>query len=178
MASKLFRTIGNATPLNHVGRLRYFDSTKSILDFDPSKRVFRRIQKSLTKQLATLSFYDLNTLIVPSDRWAVYEDFVDLEGLRGEQEALELLRAFIIENHLCSELVRIAYDPTKPLPKLLPLLVTQLLNAFEIIKQEARQALKKLHRQFRFSVITPAIQLPQRSPNAPNTAPALSLVAA
>jgi hypothetical protein len=88
------------------------------------------------------------------------------------------LRAFIIENHLCSELVRIAYDPTKPLPKLLPLLVTQLLNAFEIIKQEARQALKKLHRQFRFSVITPAIQLPQRSPNAPNTAPALSLVAA
>lgn len=178
MASKLLRTIGNSTPLNDVGRLRYFDSTESILSFNPSKRVFRRIQKSLSKQLATLSFYDLNTLIAPQDRWAVYEDFVDLVSLRGEQEALELLRAFIIENHLCRELVRIAYDPTKPLPKLVPLLLTQLLHAFEIKKQEARQALKRLHRQFRFSSFTPAIQLPQRSPNAPNTAPALSLVAA
>ena len=177
MASKLSKTISNATPLNHVGRLPYFDSTKSILDFN-STRAFRKVKKTLDKKLATLSFYDLNTLIAPSNRWAIYEDFVDLEGLRGEQEALELLRAFIIENHLCSELIRMAYNPTKPLPKLLPLLVTQLLNAFEIIKQEARQALKKLHRQFRFSVITPAIQLPQRSPNAPNTAPALSLVAA
>jgi hypothetical protein len=177
MASKLLRTIGNATPLSYVRRLRYFDSTETILDFN-STRTFRRAKKTLDKKLATLSFYDLNTLIAPSERWAIYEDFVELEGLRGEQEALELLRAFIIENHLCGELIRIAYDPTRPLPKPLPLLVTQLLNAFEIIKQKARQALKKLHRQFRFSVITPAIQLPQRSPNAPNTAPAYSLVAA
>jgi hypothetical protein len=128
MASKLLRNIGNATPLNYVGRLRYFDSTKSILGFDSSKREFRRIQKSLDRQLAGLSFYDLNTLIAPNDRWAVYEDFVHVEGLQGEPEALELLRAFIIENHFCNELVRIAYDPTKPLPKPLPLLVTQLLN--------------------------------------------------
>jgi hypothetical protein len=178
MASKLSKTIGNATPLNYVGRLRYFDPHKSILDFNPSKRVFRRIQKSVNKQLKTLSFYDLNTLIAPNDRWAVHEDFMYLDGLRSEQEALELLRAFIIENHFCSELVRVAYDPTAPLPKLLPLLATQLLNAYELVKQEARKALKQLGRQFRFSVITPAIQLPQRSPNAPNTAPALSLVAA
>jgi len=178
MATKLLRTIGNAMPLNHVGRLLYFDFTKSILDFNPSKRVFRRIENAVSKQLAPLSFYELNTLIAPSDRWAVYEDFVYLEGVRGEQAALELLRRYILENHLCSELVRVAYDPTKPMPVLWEQLAKQLFNAFQIKKQENYKALRRLHRQFRFSVITPAIRLPQCSPNAPNTAPALSLVAA
>ena len=178
MASKLFRIIGNATPLNHVGRLRYFDSTKSILDFDPSKRVFRRIQKSLTKQLATLSFYDLNTLVASKDRQGVYDDFMELQFRIGEAAALDLLRAFLVENHLCNLLVRLSYDPTKPFPGSLRLLATQLFNAFENAKIEARRILKRLHRSFRFSSITPAIQLPQCSPNAPNTLPAFSLVAA
>ena len=180
MASKLSKTIGNATPLNHVGRLLYFDFTKSILDFNPSKRVFRRIENAVSKQLASLSFYELNTLIAPSDRWAVYEDFVYLEGVRGEQAALELLRRYILENHLCSELVRVAYDPTKPMPVLWEQLAKQLLNTLKIKKQAARRLLKQLHQSFsfRFRFIATPIASTQYAPNAPNTAPALSLVAA
>jgi hypothetical protein len=178
MASKLLRSIRFSTPVRNVGCLRYFNPAKSILDFDPSKRDFRRVKAAVSRQIAALSFYDLSTLVAPDDRQAIYDDFMEIESRIGESAALDLLRAYLVENHLCNELVRIAYDPTKPIPGLLRLLATQLLNAFEILKSRAREALKRLHRSFRFSVITPAIQLPQRSPNAPNTAPALSLAAA
>ena len=97
---------------------------------------------------------------------------------KNRDYAMEQLRLYLVENYLQTDLLRVAYDPTAPLPKLLPLLATQLLNAYAILKSKIYQTLKRLHRSFRFSVITPAIQLPQRSPNAPNTAPALSLVAA
>ena len=178
MASKLLRSIRISTPVRFVGRLRYFNPAKSILDFDPSKRDFRRVKDAVSRQIAPLNFYDLNTLVAPDDRQSIYDDFMEIESHIGEAAALDLLRAYLVENHLCNELVRIAYDPTAPLPKPLPLLATHLLNAFELLKQEARKALKQLRHKFRFSVVTPAIQLPQRSPNAPNTAPALSLVAA
>ena len=178
MASKLLRSIRFSTPVQNVGRLRYFNPAESILDLDPSKRDFRRVKAAVSRLIATLSFYDLNTLVAPDDRQAIYDDFMDIEIRLGESAALDLLRAYLVENHLCNELVRIAYDPTQPIPVLLRLLATQLLNAFEILNSRAREALKRLHRSFRFRVITPAIQLPQRSPNAPNTAPAFSLAAA
>ena len=178
MATKLPRTIGNSTPLNYAGRLLYFNPAKSILDFDPSKRDFRRVKAAVSKQIATLSFYDLNTLVAPSHREIIYYDFIEIESRIGEAAALDLLRAYLVENHLCNELVRIAYDPTKPIPGSLRLLATQLFNAFEIERSKARRVLKQLRRSFRFNVITPAIQLPQCLPNAPNTAPAFSLVAA
>jgi hypothetical protein len=178
MATKLPRTIGNSTPLNYAGRLRYFNPAKSILDFDPSKRDFRRVKAAVSRQVATLSFYDLNTLVASKDRQSVYDDFMELQFRIGEPAALDLLRAFLVENHLCNLLVRLSYDPTKPFPGSLRLLATQLFNAFEIEKSKARQILKRLHRIFRFSSITPAIQLPQVAPNAPNTLPAFSLVAA
>lgn len=178
MASKLLRSIGDSTPLNNAGRLRWFNPAESILDFDPSKRELRRVKAAVSKQIATLSFYDLSTLIAAKDRQWVYDDFMEIQFRIGEAAALDLLRAYLVENHLCNELVRIAYDPTKPIPGSLRLLATQLLNAFELQKSKARRVLKRLHRSFRFSVITPAIQLPQCSPNAPNTAPAFSLVAA
>ena len=178
MATKLPRTIGNSTPLNYAGRLRYFNPAKSILDFDPSKRDFRRVKAAVSRQVSTLSFYDLNTLVASKDRQGVYDDFMELQFRIGEAAALDLLRAFLVENHLCNLLVRLSYDPTKPFPGSLRLLATQLLNAFEIEKNKARQILKRLHHSFRFSSITPAIQLPQVAPNAPNTLPAFSLVAA
>jgi hypothetical protein len=58
------------------------------------------------------------------------------------------------------------------------LLLPQLFNTVKLQKSKARQILKRLHRSFRFSSITPAIQLPQVAPNAPNTLPAFSLAAA
>ena len=64
----------------------------------------------------------------------IKDDFMEIESRIGESAALDLLRAYLVENHLCNELVRIAYDPTKPSPGLLRLLATQLLNAFEILK--------------------------------------------
>lgn len=185
MASKLSRVIPPATPVLHVGSLRYFDrnlgSYKDLnvraLDFG-SNRAWRRIEKNLTKQVANLELCDLLPLIAPENQWEIENDFYTLEMRKDRAYAMEQLRLYLVENYLCNELLRVAYDPTKPLPKLLPLLATQLLNAYELVKQKARMTLKQLRRIFRFSVFTPFIQLPQRSPNAPNTAPAFSLVAA
>lgn len=178
MASKLLRSIRISTPVRNVGRLHRFDPAKSILDFYPSKRDFRRVKTAASRQIATLSFYELNTLVAPDDRQTIYDDFMTIESWIGESAALDLLRAFLIENHLCNELLRIAYDPTKPLPVLWKQLAKQLFNVFEIKKRKAKAALKRLHRRYRFNVIAPAIQLLQHAPNAPNRAPALSLAAA
>lgn len=184
MASKLSRTIPPATPVLYVGWLRSFDQnifgrdlTVRALDFG-SNRTWRRVEKSLYKQVANLTLADIFTLIAPEHQWAIENDFYELEMRKNRDYAMEQLRLYLVENYLHTELLRVAYDPTAPLPKLLPLLATQLLNAFESVKRAARELLKQLRRRFRFSVITPAIRLPQRSPNAPNTAPALSLVAA
>ena len=178
MASKLARPIHRLTPIEHVGRLKRFEPSQSLLSTYQSNREFRRKMVAANRQLARLSFYELFQFVALSDREMIFEDFRDIELEFGESKALDLLRAYFIENYLTGELIRISYDPTKPLPGLIRLLKTQLLNAFEIENKRVRQALKQLHRSFKFNVITPVIQLPQSSPNAPNTAPALSLVAA
>ncbi len=180
MASKRARPIHRLTPIEYVGGLKQFEPSQSLLRTYQSNREFRRKMAAVNQQLSPLSFYELFEFVALSDyyREIIFEDFYDMAIDLGESKALDLLRAYFIENYLTGELIRISYDPTKPLPGLIRLLKTQLLNAFEIENKRVRQALKQLHRSFKFNVITPVIQLPQSSPNAPNTAPALSLVAA
>jgi hypothetical protein len=178
MAANRARSIRYQIPLHNVGRLKWFKPSQSLLSIYQSNRKFRRIMATANRQLAPLSFYELFQFVALSDREMIYEDFRDIELEFGESKALDLLRDYFIENYLFNELIRISYDPTKPLPGLIQLLKTHLLNALAIENSRVRQALLLLRNSFKFNVITPAILLPQRSPNAPNTAPALSLVAA
>lgn len=184
MASKLFKTIGNATPLHNVGRLRYFDRSYGgkdlnvrALDFG-SNRAIRRFYERTSQQVTNKDLVDLLLLVHENDAKTLANDFYILERDKNQKYALEQLRLYLVEAHIVNELVRIAYDPTAPLPKQLPLLATDLLNAFELVRQATRQALERLNQYFRFIAFKPAIQLPQRLPNAPNTATAFSLVAA
>lgn len=176
MATKLSRTIGNATPLNHVGRLRWFDPANSILDFG-SNRSWRRVKRDLYKQVEGLGFYDLNTLVAPDQRNMIFDDFMMLQDRFGEAKALEILRRYLVESYLCTELVRLAVDFSLPAK-----IDNYTVNLVEVEKQKKEAADQKLVRHLRrsFQVIvkSPAIQLPQVAPNAPNTLPAFSLAAA
>jgi hypothetical protein len=185
MASKLSKTISPNTPVLNVGRLLHFDQNilgredlnLRALDFG-SNRAWRRIEKNVSKQVANLGLGELLALVAEKDREVIYQDFYQLEARKNSLYAITQLRLYLVENYLCNELLRVAYDPSKPLPKLLPLRVTQLLNAYEIKKREDREALTRLNREFRFNAFAPAIQVPQKTPNAPNYTPALSLAAA
>ena len=177
MATKLSRSIANATPLNHVGRLRRFDPANSILDFGDN-RSWRRVKRALFRQVQGLGFYDLNTLIAPEHRDIIYYDFLNLQDRIGEAKALELLRSYLVENKLCTELVRLAVDFSLPIN-------TDLLNKLKLInereiaeKRKAREVAAELERSFKAASYLPVIQLPQVAPNAPNTLPAFSLAAA
>ena len=183
MATKLSRTIGNATPINHVGQLRYFDRSiygrdlnTSILDFG-SNRSWRRVKRALNKQLDGLGFYDLNTLIAPDQRNMVFDDFLILQDRFGEAKALEILRRYLVESYLCTELVRLAVDFSLPAK-----IDNYTLNLIEVEKKKkeaaAQKRAKKLRRSFQVIVKSPAIQLPHVAPNAPNTLLAFSLAAA
>ena len=191
MASMLSRIIHTATPLHHVGRLLHFDRSYfgSELDFSGKKlnlraldfgsnRSLRRVEKRISEQVSQLGLLDLFALAPKKDLEVVIQDHYQLEMNKGAGYAIELLRLFLVEAHLQNELVRVAYDPTEPLPKSLPLLKTQLLNVAKIAKQNARLALKRLRRLFKITITEPAVLLPQRSPNAPNTLLAFSLAAA
>ena len=183
MATKLSRTIGNATPINHVGQLRYFvrsiygkNLDTSILDFG-SNRSWRRVERDLYRQLEGLGFYDLNTLVAPDQRTNVYDDFLILQDRFGEAKALEILRKYLVESYLCTELVRLAVDFSLPAK-----IDNYTVNLVEVEKEKrkaaAQKRAKQLRRSFQVIVKSPAIQLPQVAPNAPNTLPAFSLVAA
>jgi len=177
MASKLSRTIGNATPLNHVGRLRWFNPANSILDFG-SNRKWRRVKCNLHRQVASLEFYDLNTLVAPDQRNIVYDDFIDLQDRFGEAKALEIMRNYIVENYLCTQLMILAVD----------FIASRKVNLFEKLaivilglekeKREKQELAKKLQRSFSAANNSPIIQLHLVAPNAPNTLPAFSLAAA
>jgi hypothetical protein len=183
MATKLSRTIGNATPINYVGQLRYFvrsiygkNLETSILDFG-SNRSWRRVERDLYRQVEGLGFYDLNTLVAPDQRNMIFDDFMILQDRFGEARALEILRSYIVESYLCTELVRLAVDFSLPAK-----IDNYTVNLVEVEKKKkeaaAQRRAKELRRSFQVIVKSPAIQLPQVAPNAPNTAPALSLVAA
>jgi len=185
MASKLSRTISPNTPVLNVGRLLYFDQNilgredlnLKALDFG-SNRTWRRIEKHVSNQVANLGLGELLALVAEKDREMLYQDFYQLEIRKNPAYAITQLRLYLVENYLCNELLRVAYDPSEPLPKLQPLLATQLFNAFEVLKQKSREALKRLNRQFSFNAFAPAIQVPDKTPNAPNYTLALSLAAA
>jgi len=184
MASKLLRTIGNATPLHYVGRLRYFDQNIFGRELNVralshgSNRTWNRLEKRLHKQVANLELFDLLELVAEKDREAIENDFYYLYESKNRDYALEQLRLYLVEAHLENELVRVAYDPSAPLPKLVPLRRSQLFNAFNKITQAARQSLKRLNRLHRFRFIASHIASTQQTPNAPNTALAFSLAAA
>ena len=177
MATKLSRTIPNATPVNHVGQLRWFDPANSILDFG-NNRSWRRVKRALFRQVQDLGFYDLNTLIAPDQRNNVYDDFLDLQDRFGEAKALEILRGYLVESRLSSELVRLAVDFSLPVN-------ADLLQRLKLVcereiaeKRKAREVAAELERSFKAASYLPVIQLPQVAPNAPNTLPAFSLAAA
>jgi hypothetical protein len=184
MASKLSRTIGNATQLNHVGRLRYFvrsiygkNLDTSILGIG-SNRKWRRVKRDLHRQVESLGFYDLNTLVAPDQRNIVYDDFIDLLDCFGEAKALEIMRNYIVENYLCTQLVILAVDFTAPLKVNLFEKLAIVNLGLEKEKREKQELAKKLQRSFRAANNSPIIQLPLVAPNAPNTLPAFSLAAA
>jgi hypothetical protein len=184
MATKLSRTIGNATPINHVGQLRYFvrsiygkNLDTSILDFG-SNRSWRRVERDLYRQLEGLGFYDLNTLVAPDQRTNVYDDFLILQDRFGEAKALEILRKYLVESYLCTELVRLAVDFSAPIKADLFEKLAIVNLGVEKQKAEKQKLLKELQQVFRAAAFSPVIQLPQVAPNAPNTLPAFSLAAA
>jgi len=183
MATKLSRTIGNATPINHVGQLRYFvrsiygkNLDTSILDFG-SNRSWRRVERDLYRQLEGLGFYDLNTLVAPDQRTNVYDDFLILQDRFGEAKALEILRKYLVESYLCTELVRLAVDFSLP-AKIDNYTVKLIKDEIEKLKAADQKRAKELRCSFEVIVKSPPIQLPQVAPNAPNTLPAFSLAAA
>lgn len=177
MATKLSRTIANATPLNHVGRLCWFDPANPILDFG-NNRDWRRVKRALYRQVKGLGFYDLNTLVAPDQRDIVYDDFLILQDRFGEKKALEILRSYLVESRLCTELVRLAVDFSLPINTDLPKKI-KLVNERKITeKRKAREVAAELERSFKAASYSPVIQLPQVAPNAPNTLPAFSLAAA
>ena len=183
MATKLSRTIGTATPINHVGPLRYFvrsiygkDLDTSILDFG-SNRSWRRVERDLYKQVNGLEFYGLSTLVAVEQRDDLYGDFLILQDRFGEAKALEILRRYLVESYLCTELVRLAVDFSLPAK-----IDNYTVNLVEVEKKKKEAADQKraklLRRSFQVIVKSPAIQLPQAAPNAPNTLPAFLLAAA
>lgn len=184
MASKLFRTIQRATPINNVGRLRYFDLSfggKDLnvyaLDFG-SNRKWRRIESNLFKQVSNLELPELFDLVATKDCELVTSDYFYLVEIKGQEYALKQLKLFLVENHLIKELVKFGVDFSIPQPKTIRLSITSLVRVYNLHKAKALRIKTLQVRSCTFSSITPVLHLTQQSPNAPNTAPAFSLAAA
>lgn len=184
MASKLFRKIQPATPINNVGLLRYFDLSfggKDLnvyaLDFG-SDRKWRRIESNLHKQVNNLELPELLELVATKDCAQVINSYFYLVEIKGQAYAIKQLKLYLVENHLTKELIKFAVDFSIPQPKAIKLITTSLLSAFKFHEAQVLKIKKLLRKSYRFSSITPALVLPQRSPNAPNNTPAFSLAAA
>lgn len=196
MATKLLRKIAPSTPLQHSGRLLSFNRNclgrelnKGALDFG-SNRQWRRIEKAVSVQVLQLSFYELNnTLIAPNEREQVYDDFDTLVIRYGEAEALAELRRLIVDNHLWTELLRVSMDFTCVKSKRPEYAFDESREVRRATKQgkTKEQLTSKKQAQDRkttkhdwqgLKVTNLAMRSVLRSPNAPNTLPALSLAAA
>ena len=185
MASKLFRKIQRATPINNVGRLRYFDLSfggKDLnvyaLDFG-SNRKWRRIESNLFNQVSNLELPELLDLVATKDCELVTNDYFHLVEIKGQEYALKQLKLFLVENHLIKELVKFAVDFSIPQSKIIRLSITPLVRTYKLREAKTLFRIKKLRiRNYSFSLITPVLHLTQQAPNAPNTAPAFSLAAA
>jgi hypothetical protein len=177
MASNQLRTLRPNTPLDYVGRLRWFNPNKTMLSFRSNKQWLKFQNKEQVK-LESKELWQLLNLINSHDHGTVIMDYELLAASRGEVEALALLRGYILEAHVTNELVRLGVDFTKPL-------LSQVSNYLKKLRRERRERYIKLQKVLRyiqkshgFTHGTPLRELPQRSPNAPNTLPALSLAAA
>jgi hypothetical protein len=184
MASKLFRKIQRATPINNVGRLRYFDLSFSgkdlnvyALDFG-SNRKWRRIESNLFKQVSNLELPELLDLVATKDCELVTHDYFHLVEIKGQEYALNQLKLYLIENHLLKELIKFAVDFSIPPHKAAKLKIAALRKIYFAKLVQVRKSKVLLHRSYTFSSISPLLLLTQQSPNAPNTPPALSLAAA
>lgn len=184
MASKLFRKIQPATPINYVGSLRYFDMSfggKDLnvyaLDFG-SNRKWRRIEANLHKQVANLELWELFALIAPEHQWAIENDMYELESRKNYEYAIKQLKLYLVENHLLGQLVKLAVDFSIPPHKAAKLKIAALRKIYANKLLQESKTKVRLRRSYTFSSITPALLLTQESPNAPNTAPAFSLAAA
>lgn len=184
MASKLLRKIAPSTPVQHSGRLLGFDRNclgrelnKGALDFG-SNRQWRRLEKVISAQVLQLSFYELSTLIASYEREQAYDDFDILVMRYGEAKALDIMRSWIVDNHLWTELLRVSMDFTCVRSKHLDNIAIKLMKVLQELKLQVKKLLKQTQDSYRLKVIKPVMRLPQRSPNAPNYSPALSLAAA
>lgn len=173
MASNQLRTLRPNTSIENVGRLHWHKTNTSILDFGSNKQ-WLRYRNKLQSKLEAKELWQLFNLIGLHDRGAVVMDYETIAATSGDEQALAILRSYILEAHLCNELVRLGVDFTKPLKP-----------QVKALRHKSRERFNKLHKALRyiqeshaFTHGTPLRELPQRSPNAPNTLPAFSLAAA
>lgn len=147
--------------------------------FYENNRKWRRINEKYFAQLISLDFHEIMKLIAPKDQEAIYEDFRDILDWHSEEKALNDLRQFLCANFIWLQLVKHKVDFSTPIKSKRPInLIIQLLKLLQEIKLHVKDLLKQLHQSNRFKIIRPAMLLPQRSPNAPNFLPALSLAVA
>lgn len=177
MASNLIRSLRPNTPLNMAGRLRWHEPKKRILDFGSDKNWLKFERKSKAK-LQHKNYFQLISLIEPKSRNIVDDDFDYLARIYGVDEALTLLRSYILEAHLCNELVRLEVDFTKPLHEQFKQALKAKKSLARIKFQKLRKRLRKIQALHAIARGTPISEIPQLSPNAPNLVPALSLAAA
>ena len=189
MATKLLRKIpsnsqfsdseaGQWTTLKYWND-RYHPGYSPLSNNWGNNRLWRRIEKKLLAQLNTSDFQQIMELIAPKDREAIYDDFRDILDWHSEEKALNDLRQFLCANFIWLQLVKHKVDFSTPIKSKRPInLIIQLLKLLQEIKLHVKDLLKQLHQSNRFKIIRPAMLLPQRSPNAPNFLPALSLAVA
>jgi len=187
MATKLLRKIPSNSQFSdsEAGQwttLKYWNDRyhpgKSPLFYE-NNRLWRRINEKYLAQLIGLEFHEIMDLIAPDHREAIFDDFMDVLDNHTEEKALNDLRQFLCANFIWLQLVKHKVDFSTPIKSKRPInLIIQLLKVMQEIKLHVKDLLKQLHQSNRFKIIRPAMLLPQRSPNAPNFLPALSLAVA
>ena len=181
MASKLLIKIAPNTPMPAylLGALKDWNDRyhpgESPLN-RASNRKWRRIEKRVQKQLINSTWNNTIKLIAPDDREDIVEDFKDFIASYGEEKALNYLREYICANFIYGQLIKHNVDFFAQVKSKRPInLISELIKLVQEIKLRVKELLKQLHQSNRFKIIRPAMLLPQRSPNAPNFLPALSL---
>lgn len=184
MASKLLRKIAPNTPMPAylLGALKDWNDRyhpgESPLN-RASDRNWRRIEIRVQEQLANSNWDNTMKLIAPDDREDIVEDFKDFVDSHGEEQALNYLREYLCANFIYGQLIKHNVNFFVQAKSKRPInLISELIKLVQEIKLRVKELLKQLHQSNRFKIIRPAMLLPQRSPNAPNFLPALSLAVA
>ena len=177
MASNQLRTLRPNISLENAGRLRWHKTNTSILDFGSNKQ-WLRYRNKLQLKLEAKELWQLFNLIGLHDRGAVVMDYEFIAAATGDEQALALLRSYILEAHLSNELVRLGVDFTKPLQGQVKALLNHARHMHRERFKILHKAMRYIQKSHAFTHGAPLRELPQRSPNAPNTLPAFSLAAA